>query len=89
MLHEMQVEKQPFLVNTMELQKPKVLVWPHKVKATKCKNVVVREAKLDLRGKELAREVAYEKTFDGRETFKIAVKASGHGGQGSSTPSGQ
>jgi hypothetical protein len=42
-----------------------------------------------LRGKELTREVAYEKTPDGRETFKITVKASGHGGQGSSTPSGQ
>jgi hypothetical protein len=30
-----------------------------------------------------------EKTPDGRETFKITVKASGHGGQGSSMPSGQ
>jgi hypothetical protein len=29
----------------------------------------------------LTREVAYEKTPDGRETFKITVKASGHGGQ--------
>jgi hypothetical protein len=51
--------------------------------------VIVGEAKPDLRGKELTREVAYEKTPDGRETFKITVKASGHGGQGSSTPSGQ
>jgi hypothetical protein len=30
-----------------------------------------------------------KKTPDGRETFKIAVKASGHGGQGLFTPSGQ
>jgi hypothetical protein len=37
----------------------------------------------------LTREVAYEKTPDGRETFKITVKASGHGGQGLSTPSSQ
>jgi hypothetical protein len=50
---------------------------------------MVGEAKPDLRGKELTREVAYEKTHDGRETFKITVKASGHGGQGSSTSSGQ
>jgi hypothetical protein len=50
---------------------------------------MVGEAKLDLRGKELTREVAYEKTPDGRETFKITVKASVHGGQRSSTPSGQ
>jgi hypothetical protein len=50
---------------------------------------MVREAKTDLRGKELTREVAYEKTSDGRETFKITVKASGHGGKALSTPSGQ
>jgi hypothetical protein len=52
------------------------------------KNMMVGEAKPYLRGKELTREVAYEKTPDGRETFKSTVKASGHGGQGS-TPSGQ
>ena len=46
--------------------------------------MVVGEAKPDLRGKERMWEVAYEKTPDGRETFKITVKASGHGGQGSS-----
>jgi hypothetical protein len=33
--------------------------------------------------------VAYEKTPDGRETFKITVKASGHRVQGLSMPSGQ
>jgi hypothetical protein len=38
----------------------------------------------------LTREVAYEKTPDGRETFKITVTDSRHGGgQGSSMPSGQ
>jgi hypothetical protein len=50
---------------------------------------MIGEAKPDLRGKELTREVAYEKTPDGRETFKITVKASGHEGQGSSMPSCQ
>jgi hypothetical protein len=50
---------------------------------------MVGEAKPDLRGKEFTREVAYEKTPDGRETFKITVKASRHGGQGLSTLSGQ
>jgi hypothetical protein len=89
MLHEMQVDKQPSLINTMKLQQPKVLVRMHQVEATKGKNVMVGEAKPDLRGKELTREVAYEKTPDGRETFKITVEASGHGGQGSSMPSGQ
>jgi hypothetical protein len=85
-LHEKQVDKHPFPINTMELQQPKVLVQPHQVEATKGKNVVVGEAKPDLRRKELTREVAYEKTPDGRETLKITVKASGLGGQGSSAP---
>jgi hypothetical protein len=83
-LHEKQVEKHTFPINTVELQQPKILVRPHQVEATKGKNVVVRKAKPDLRGKELTREVTYEKTPDGRETLKITVKASGLGGQGSS-----
>jgi hypothetical protein len=89
MLYEMQVDKQPFTINTMELQQPKVLVWLHQVEATKGKNVMVGGTKPNLRGKELTIKVAYEKTPGGRETFKITVKASGHGGQGSSTSSGQ
>jgi hypothetical protein len=48
--------------------------------------VVIGEAKPDLRGNELIRKVEYEKTPDGKETFKVTVSASGHGGQGSSTP---
>jgi hypothetical protein len=48
-----------------------ILVRPHQAKATEGKNVMVGESKPDLRGKELTREVAYEKTPDGRETFKI------------------
>jgi hypothetical protein len=58
MLHEMQVDKQPFPVNTLELQQPKVLVRSHQAEATKGKNVTVWEAKSDLRGKELTREMA-------------------------------
>ena len=84
--HEMQVDKEPFPINTMDLPQPKVLVRPHQVKATKGKNVVVGEEKPDLRGKELVREVTYEKTPEGKETFKIIVRASGHGGKGHSRP---
>jgi hypothetical protein len=73
----------------MDLQQPKVLVRPHQAEATKGKNVVIGEAKPDLRGKELVHKVEYEKTPNGKETFKITVSASGHGGQGSSTPSNQ
>jgi hypothetical protein len=70
----------------MDLQQPKVLIRPHQAEATKGKNVVIGEAKPGLRGKELIRKVEYEKTLDGKETFKVTVSASGHGGQGSSTP---
>jgi hypothetical protein len=87
--HEMQVDKAPFPINTMDLQQPKVLVRLHQAEATKGKNVVIGEAKPDLRGKELIRKVEYEKTLDGKETFKVTVSASGHGGQGSSTPINQ
>jgi hypothetical protein len=82
----MQVDKAPFPINTMDLQQPKVLVRPHQAEATKGENVVIGVAKPDLRGKELVRKVEYEKTPDGKETFKVTVSASGHGGQGSSRP---
>jgi hypothetical protein len=70
----------------MDLQQPKVLVQSHQAEATKGKNVVIGEAKPDLRGKELVRKVEYQKTLDGKETFKVTVSPSRHGGQGSSTP---
>jgi hypothetical protein len=85
-LLEKQFNNHPFPINTMELQQPKVMVGSQQLEATKGKNVVVEEAKPYLRGKELTREVPYEENLDGRETFKITVKASGHGGQGSSAP---
>jgi hypothetical protein len=43
-------------------------------------NVVIGEAKPDLRGKKLVHKVGYEKTPDGKDTFKVTVNASGHGG---------
>jgi hypothetical protein len=47
---------------------------------------VVREAKPDLRGKELVQEVDYKKTPDGKETFKVTVRAFGYGGGGKCRP---
>jgi hypothetical protein len=41
--HEMQVDKAPFPINTMDLQQPKVLVPPHQAEATKDKNMVIGE----------------------------------------------
>ncbi|TKC12036.1 hypothetical protein FA727_23640, partial [Robertmurraya kyonggiensis] len=78
--HEMQVDETPFPVNTMELQQPKVLVRPHQAESTKGKNVVIGEERPS--SKESVREVTYEKTADGKESFKVTVKSSGQGGQG-------
>jgi hypothetical protein len=74
MLHEMQVDKQPFPINTMELQQPKVLVRPHQAEATKGKNVMVGETKPDLRGKELTREVAYERPLMAEKLSRLLSK---------------
>ena len=93
MFHDMQVEKTPLSVNTMNLQQPKVLVRPHQAESTKGKNVVVGDERPTLQGKTLTREVRCETFPDGRKTFKITLKPSGPGGQGSvampeSQPSG-
>jgi hypothetical protein len=74
MLHEMQVDKYPFPINTMELQQPKVLVRPHQAEATKGKNVMVGEAKPDLRGKELSIEVAYERPLMAEKLSRLLSK---------------
>jgi hypothetical protein len=67
----MQVDKAPFPIDTTDLHEPKVLVWPHQAEETKGKNVVIGEAKPDLRGKELIRKVEYEKKPDVKENFKV------------------
>ena len=77
----MQIDKTPFPVNTMELQQPKVLVRPHQAESTKGKNVVVGDERPTMTGKESVREVTYEKTPDGKESFKVTVRSSGQGGQ--------
>ena len=79
--HEMQVDKAPFPVNTMELQQPKVLVRPHQAESTKGKNVVIGDERSTTNGKEPVREVTFEKTPDGKESFKVTVRSSGQGGQ--------
>ena len=61
----MELMKNPFPVNTMDLQQPKVLVWPHQAESTKGKNVLIGEEKLTLIGKALTREVVREKSADG------------------------
>lgn len=81
--HDMEVMKNPFPVNTMDLQQPKVLVRPHQAESTKGKNVLIGEEKPALVGKTLVREVTCEKSVDGKTMLKVTLKASQPGGQGS------
>lgn len=86
----MQLMKDHFPVNTMDLQQPKVLVRPHQAESAKGKNVVVGEERTMPIGKTMFQKVVREKSVDGKETFKVTVKAFGPGGQGSvATPESQ
>jgi hypothetical protein len=83
--HNMELMKNPFPVNTMDLQQPKVLVRPHQDESSKGKNVVIGYERPTMAGKTLVREVTHEKSPDGKDILKVTVKTSGHGEQGSVT----
>jgi hypothetical protein len=75
------VDKNPFLVNTIDLQNSKVLIWPEQAEAAKCKNVVIGEKRtITANEKILSREVVVEKTVNGKESLKITIKALTLGG---------
>jgi hypothetical protein len=78
----MQVDKNPFLINTIDLQNSKVLIRPEQAEVAKGNNVVIGE-KCTITGDEkiLSREVVVEKTTDGKESLKITIKAPMLGGQ--------
>ena len=57
-LSEMQIDKAPFPVHTLELKNPKVLIRPEQAKGAKGKNVVIGDPRLmNTSDKILAREV--------------------------------
>ena len=65
-LSEMQVDKTPFPVHTLELNNPKVLLRPDQAEGAKGKNVVIGDPRpMNTNDKILAREVVAEKTPDG------------------------
>src|SRR5690348_4732093 len=74
--HDMELMKNPFPVNTMDLHQPKVLVRPHQAESTKGKNVLIGEEKPTLVGQTLIREVTREKSADGKPVLKVTLKAS-------------
>jgi hypothetical protein len=66
-LKEMHVDKNPFLVSTIDLQNSKALIQPEQAKATKGKNVVIGEKRtITADEKILSLEVVVEKTADGK-----------------------
>jgi hypothetical protein len=72
----MQVDKNLFPVNTIDLQNSKVLIRLEQAEAAKGKNMVIDE-KCTITTDEnfLSREVVVEKTIDGKESLKITIKA--------------
>jgi hypothetical protein len=70
------VDKNPFPINTIDLQNSKLLIRPEQVEATKGRNVVISEkCTITTDEKILSREVVVEKTIDGKESLKITIKA--------------
>ena len=86
-LSEMQIDKAPFPVHTLELNNPKVLIRPEQAEGAKGKNVVIGDPRpMNTSDKILASEVIKEKTDDGKDTLKINVRNPRLRGQGSSPP---
>nr|CAB3503581.1 unnamed protein product [Digitaria exilis] len=72
------VPEQPLPLSTV----PNSVSAGRAAESTKGKNVVIGEERPS--SKESVREVTYEKTADGKESFKVTVKSSGQGGKGRS-----
>ena len=66
-LSEMQVDKSPFLVHTLELNNPNILLQPEKAEWAKGKNVVIGDlSPMNVDDKILARKVVVQKSPDGK-----------------------
>ena len=79
---ELQINEAPFPVHTIDLCNSKVFIRLEQAEGAKGKNVIIGEERpKDVKDKILAREVVMEKTFDGRESLKITIKASRPGGK--------
>jgi hypothetical protein len=75
-LKEMQVDKNSFLVNTIDLQNSKVLIRLEQAEAGKGKNVVIGEkCTITADEKILSWKVVVERITDGKEYLKITIKA--------------
>ena len=71
----MQVDKQPFPMNTMDLEGKKLLIRSEVAESANKANVIVGEPRKDEKGnKVLGRHVVLDKQPDGKEVIKITIK---------------
>ena len=82
----MQVDKAPFPVHTnihtLDLNNPKVLIWPEQAKGAKGKNVIIGEPRPNnVNDKVLVRKVVLDKAPDGKESLKVTINAPRLGGK--------
>jgi hypothetical protein len=78
----MQVDTEPFPMNTIDFEGKKVLVRPNIADKGKGEEIVIVNAReADENHKISCRKVVAEKTPDGGETLKVTITTSGAGGQ--------
>ena len=79
---KMQVDKQPFPMNTMDLEGKKLLIRPEVAESANKANVIVGEPRKDKEdNRVLGRQVVLDKQPDGKEVIKITIKNPTLGGQ--------
>src|SRR4051812_25566518 len=78
----MQIDKQPFPMNTLELHGKKVLIRPEVAESSNKNNIVIGEPRNNKgRDKILGRGSFFGEQPDGKETLKITIKNPALGGQ--------
>src|SRR5215216_498095 len=71
----MQVDKQPFSINTIDLEGKKMLIQPNIAESANKNNVVIGEPRKSKEGdKILGRQVVLDKQPYGKEIIKITIK---------------
>ena len=80
-LKEMQIDRQPFPINKLDLENHAVLIWPEQADAAKGKNVVIGDPGPEKKVRVVtSQKVVIEKLRDGEETITITVTGSTSGG---------
>ena len=69
----MQVDHTPFPVHAIELQSPKILIWPSQAKSTKRKNIII--------GEERSEPLKQSKKIPLKKSPKVSLKNSTLAGQ--------